>query len=57
MMNLPIEGTKMSPCCATSSQCYKRFTGLYLQVCKKQDYFKPFVAASIDDFNKIMLFS
>ena len=41
----------------SSSQCHKRFTGLYLQVCKTGLFLIPFVAASIDGFNKIMLFS
>ena len=37
----------------TSSQCYKRITGLYLQVCKNRPIF---VAISVVQFNIIMAF-
>ena len=39
----------------TCSQCYKPFTGLYLQVCKTRPISQSFVAVNIDKFNTLMI--
>ena len=44
------------PTRADSSQCYKKFTGLYLQACKTGLFLKWFVATSVVYYQIIMLF-